>query len=247
MGVWNATPRWYYGRLRAVGSEWCYGAPQVGDLILRDATATHPGVVRRITSVREDERDGRKLWIVEYTAPDADPTTGTDRKAIGFWANVGWLRMPEHYPICAVCNDLMPCKHTVIDVIAEHSSDLMEKFSTPGVCPSCREPVTARQRSITYDRNMHGIGDVTFHLRKKCIHSAYDYDRAVHADDGHYRLTCPGTAHKGLDEHGLPVTYCSLPDCRGANRKHANYGFWIAAYLPCPEGYHRAPDFGDAS
>ncbi|QLF84212.1 hypothetical protein SEA_PYTHEAS_72 [Gordonia phage Pytheas] len=239
-------PLWRYGRLQAMGVEWTYRAPEVGELVIRDATQTHPGVPRRIVSVREDERDGRKVWIIEHVALDASPTTGTDRKSIGFWGSVGWPRIDEHYPICGTCRDLMPCQHVVIDTIATQSSDTFERYNTPGVCPACREPVTSRQQLISFSRNLHGFGAVTFHLRKKCRHSACDYDVAVHEEDGDYQLTCPGTSRSGLDDNGMRVTYCTEPDCRGADRRHRRDEFWTAAYLPRPDGYHRSPEVGDS-
>ncbi|WP_139179959.1 hypothetical protein [Gordonia westfalica] len=79
----------------------------------------------------------------------------------------------------------------VIDTIAEHSGKTFERYGTPGVCPSCQEPVTRRQRVITFERNLYGLGTVTFHLREKCRHAAFEYDREVHRDDGEFELTCP--------------------------------------------------------
>lgn len=234
-------PLWRHNRLQAVGVEWTYRAPEVGDLVVRDATQTHPGVVRRIVKVRDDVREDRAVWIIEHVDLDAEPTT-SERKSAGFWADVGWPRMDAHYPICGTCRDLMPCQHVVIDRIAQHSGETFERHNMPGVCPSCREPVTHRQQAITFDRNLYALGPVTFHLRKKCRPLACDYDRAVHHDDGLYELTCPGSARRGYDEHGRPVTYCTEQDCRGADRDHRGSGFWIAAYLPQPDGYHRAPD-----
>ncbi len=128
----------------------------------------------------------------------------------------------------------MPCQHVVIDTIAEHSGKTFERYGTPGVCPSCQEPVTRRQRVITFERNLYGLGTVTFHLREKCRHAAFEYDREVHRDDGEFELTCPGSARRGLDENGLPVTYCTEPDCRGADRKHHGYGFWTAGVSATP-------------
>ncbi|AOE44342.1 hypothetical protein SEA_EYRE_62 [Gordonia phage Eyre] len=240
---WFLKPLWRHNRLQAVGSEWTYRAPQVGELVVRDATQTHPGVVRRIVNVRDDVRDGRPVWIIEHVALDAESTT-SERKSAGFWAHVGWPRMDDHYPICGVCRDLMPCQHVVIDTIADHSGKTFDRYNTPGVCPSCCEPVTHRQRSITFDRNLYALGPVTFHLRKTCRPEANDYDRAVHHEDGRYELTCPGSARRGYDESGSPVTYCTESDCRGADRDHQGSGFWIAAYLPRPDGYHRSPEGG---
>lgn len=232
------SPLWRHGRLQAFGVAWSWGAPEVGDLMVCGATETEPGSPRRIVSVVESERGGRAAWIVEHTALDAEPTT-SDRTTIGFWHDIGWPRRPEHFPVCARCRELMPCQHAVIDRIATHSAEEMERFSDPSVCPACREPITLRQKTITFDRNLHGFGTVTFHLRKKCAGAARVYDRDVHREDGDFQLICPGAFRSGVDENGQPVAYCTELHCRGTERHHLRGAYHIAGYISHPDGYYR--------
>lgn len=232
------SPLWRRGLLQAFGVSWSRRAPEVGDLMVAGATDTKAGSPRRIVSVVESERDDRAAWIVEHTALDAEPTT-SERAAIGFWQNVGWPRLPEHFPICGRCHELMPCQHVVIDHIATHSADEMERFSDPSICPACLEPVTLRQKAITFDRNLHGFGTVTFHLRKKCVADARVYDRNLHREDGDFQLNCPGAFRSGVDEDGVPVTYCTELHCRGADRHHMRGGIHIAGYINHPDGFYR--------
>lgn len=235
---------WRHGRVQAYGAEWSHRPPTVGSLLVVDATDRSPGTPRRIASVREDVREDRDCWIVEHVAVDEDRYTG-HREAIGFWRDVGWPSLSEHYPICGTCRGLMPCEHAIIDKIAQYGAEKFARFSDPTACPACQEPITLRQKTITFDRNLHGIGTVSFHLRKRCLESAMSYDQLVHREDGNYQLVCPGAHYRGLDSDGTPVTYCSLPDCRGAGRRGLRGGMQVAAYLPHPDGFHRSPEVDD--
>lgn len=81
-----------------------------------------------------------------------------------------WHELPEHYPVCRICDELMPCRHVVAEHHGKVALDRMARYETPGVCPSCRQPVTVRQASRTFEPNLHVPGGppVTFHLRKAC-------------------------------------------------------------------------------
>lgn len=234
-------PRWRGGALVAFGSQMCHTAPRVGDLVIREATQTRPGVPRRIASVREDTRDGRRVWIIEHTPIDDEPATSA-RESTGFWQDVGWPRLPEHYPVCAKCHDLMPCEHSVIDTIAKQNAEKLDRFADPNVCPACREVITHRQKVIVFQTNLHGLSTVAFHTRRKCIREAREYDRQVHHQDGEYQLNCPGAFRGGLDSDGLPVSYCTEEHCRGQRMHHMRGGWWQNAYIEQPDGYHRVED-----
>lgn len=219
----------------AMGSIHMLKAPQVGQLVVIGATATSPGYPRRIASVANGERDGRPYWAIEHTDPEAEATTGA-RTSIGYWKDRGWSHLPEHHPICGACRKLLPCEHVVIETIAAASTKTMNRFSTPGVCPQCQEPVTTRQASHTFDKNLHGLAAVTFHLRQSCRSAAYDYDQRLHADDGKNELTCPGSSWIRYTEDRHRIFYCSEEACRGVDRRHLNdLGAFATGTIP--EGY----------
>ncbi|SDT85311.1 hypothetical protein SAMN04488548_11841 [Gordonia westfalica] len=42
ISTYLSRPRWRHNRLQAMGVQWTYRAPEVGELVIRDATQTHP-------------------------------------------------------------------------------------------------------------------------------------------------------------------------------------------------------------
>ncbi|WP_336794169.1 hypothetical protein [Gordonia malaquae] len=242
------TPRWRGELLVAYGLDWTPFPPQVGDLTVAGATRTRPGHPRRIAAVYDRvSEDGREYWLIEHVGLDDDLATA-DRVSVGFWCAGGWPRLPEHYPVCGTCRELMPCMHSVVDAIASDGVEKLERFADPSVCPACREVITLRQKTVMFDRNLHGFGIVVFHARKKCIGGAWVYDRELHDGDGQYQLHCPGRFYGGVGADGKKVGYCSEEHCRGIDMRHMQGGFWTAGQLDCPDGYFpiadRPPDAG---
>jgi hypothetical protein len=110
--------------------------------------------------------------------------------------------------------------------VAEKSAKNMARFETPGVCPACSEPVSARQKSITFDGNVEipGGAPVTYHVgRGGCRGEAARYEeRWVQADPDGRRtsLTCPGR----VINHNDGTYECSeLTECRGPTANHHWY------------------------
>jgi hypothetical protein len=84
----------------------------------------------------------------------------------------------EHWPACGKCHEPTPCREVVADQMIEQASRQLERWSTPGVCPNCEEPVSARQRSQTFRENLRVPGGppVTFHVgRGGCAYAARQY------------------------------------------------------------------------
>lgn len=101
--------------------------------------------------------------------PDPVRAAATDRHFS--WPNrCIWYELPEHYPVCRLCSELVPCRHVVLEHQGKVALDRMDRYDMPGVCPACKGPVTQRQASRTFDVNLHVPGGppVTFHLRKAC-------------------------------------------------------------------------------
>lgn len=137
---------------------------------------------------------------------------------VGFRVPVSAYRPFETYrngrvPLCSCCGHPWPCLEADQQAWAKKELQRAEREMRlmPGCCPSCEEPVTSRQKSITFGgpnvRNPLAEGP-TFHLRRKCRHDAQRYEEAwVSAEPGRSRslltLTCAGTVivhHDGTAE-----------------------------------------------
>ena len=164
--------------------------------------------------------------------PVETPTTGDprDRDAdlvVGVqpWVSTLAFYPDEHYPICATCYEPLPCREQMAEVVAAGSARRMGRYETPGICPSCAEPVTARQESRTFADNLEVIGGppVTFHLRRKCRGSAVQYEtRWVAEDPDHRRAvwTCTGR----VLNHNDGTYECSAGNrCSGPRAGHSAY------------------------
>jgi len=116
-------------------------------------------------------------------------------------ASYPWDTLPEHYSICRVCREIPPCTHVHNQaVMAAATKKLDAEMSIiPGLCHACLEPITRRQKSITFEgENLMrpDLGDSTaiFHLRTSCRAQAERYDaRWAAAGQGRRRkLFCAG-------------------------------------------------------
>lgn len=156
----------------------------------------------------------------------------------------GIYLLSERYPVCSHCHELMPCSDTHISAQVEADARRMERFETPGVCPSCMEPVTGRQRSVTFEANLRvPLGPpVTFHTRTRCFEAALRYDEQVADSTGcKPTLSCTGT----LTRHVELTTECSEPECPGADALHARVAHCSGRFCPrChePEPLPADPD-----
>lgn len=114
-----------------------------------------------------------------------------------------WYILPEHYAVCVTCGDLAPCEAHLATLAAREAAAQAEKDMRviPGTCPACNEPITSRQKTITYPGgnvlNPFDPGPVRFHTRRQCLGGAERYEAAwVAADPSRPRsrltLTCKG-------------------------------------------------------
>lgn len=154
-------------------------------------------------------------------------------------------------PLCSCCGHPWPCLEA--DQQAQAAKELRaaerELRLMPGCCPACEEPVTSRQKAITFGgpnvRNPLAEGP-TFHLRRSCYREAARYEEAwVVAEPGRRRslltLHCEGTVivhHDGSGEcFGAEDSDC--PSVYAWHRRH------MACYLQshgcgqgCPKSGH---------
>lgn len=132
----------------------------------------------------------------------------------------------EHYPVCASCQEPLPCRERMAETTARNAAEQMGRFETPGVCPACQKPVSARQKSLTFPDNLEVPGGppVTFHVgRHSCRNSAADYEKRWVAADPERRkatLSCVGKATR----HNDGTYECTkFGDCPGPEAEHAAY------------------------
>jgi hypothetical protein len=126
-----------------------------------------------------------------------------------------------HYPVCSRCSEPVPCREEMAASLSATASAKAARYEISGVCPSCDEPITARQKTITFDENMESIAGppVTFHLRRQCRWDAVKYEQRWAAADPDNRattLSCPGHVQRHVG-----VIACSEdPLCPGAKLPH---------------------------
>lgn len=140
-------------------------------------------------------------------------------------------------PLCSCCNHPWPCRDMTE---AARAADAIKKAERelnliPGCCPACEEPVTSRQKSITFGgpnvRNPLAEGP-TFHLRRACRHAAATYEELwVNDDPGRKRslltLACAGTVI--VHEDGTGECFgADGSDCPSIYARHRAYS---ACYL----------------
>jgi hypothetical protein len=227
-----------------------YGCPEVGDVVAFDHRAWQVIQIRDLPPEHWTDRDRfyarspahkpkavqlRPMRLVNH--PDPVKACSEDR-------HVGSLRVwdwyvypdPEHYPVCACCSEPMPCRAEEARRTAEAAVQKMDRFEVANVCPACREPVTGRQKALTFSENLEVPGGppVTFHLRGKCRYSAAEYEkRWVAADPNRRRhtLSCPGR----LTNHNDGTYDCTeLGDCPGPSPRHVSY-----TMCRCPDCHAR--------
>jgi hypothetical protein len=103
----------------------------------------------------------------------------------------------QHYPVCVICQEPMPCREQMAEKVAAAGAKDFERYTVEGFCPACQEPVSQRQQSRTWEDNavVPGGPPVTFHMRRACWGDANRYEqRWVRLDPTHRKavLTCAG-------------------------------------------------------
>lgn len=136
-------------------------------------------------------------------------------------------------PLCSCCGHPWPCLAADQERQAEKELEAAERELAlmPGCCPACGEPVTSRQRGITFEGpNVRNplASNPTFHLRQQCQGAAARYeDSWVAADPRRKRslltLRCSGTVIVHADGTG---------ECFGADAADG--------YCPSIHARHRA-------
>lgn len=135
------------------------------------------------------------------------------------------IYIDEHYPVCGQCGEPTPCRDRIGLREAEQALQKMDRHETTGVCPSCLEVISDRQKSITFTENLEipGGPPVTFHVgRGNCRYSASAYEKRLVDADSNRRttLSCPGD----VTTHNDGTYDCTADaECRGPDAFHPSY------------------------
>ena len=217
-------------------------ALKAGDLIAVD----HPDFRNKPWRIYEiKQRDERSYEVI--LRPDGELFDFAQyNHVIGIRRNAPIYLLPEHYGLCHTCGELMPCSEVWAERISTESAKQAGRFEVEGICPSCQEPVTARQKSHRFEENLRvPLGPpVTFHARSRCRGGARDYDGAVARATGRDPwLFCEGMLTGHLDNHeectnvtcpSLAVAHrsfamcyvlsakCNRPECWAMNERERN-------------------------
>jgi hypothetical protein len=196
-------------------------------------------------------------------------TASVDIAANNSWSGAQWDVYPPsgRWPQCSCCGEPMPCRAEMEDREVTAGLNLVEKFAKrlPGCCWGCEEPITRRQKSVTYagdNLDLPGGPEARFHTRADCHYYACRYElRWIAVDPRRERvLTYPKCAGI-LVVHGDGSSECrsgtsalggvreSERECRGhLTHDHAahqacyvgdSYFVQLADMPGCPRGCPR--------
>lgn len=149
------------------------------------------------------------------------------------------------WPQCSCCGEPMPCRAAITDAQVQHGMDKLAHLEAkmPGACWACGEPITTRQKAVTYageNLDLPGGPTVKFHTRQKCWFSAEAYEeRWLAANPGQPRIItypyCRGTLITHND--GTGECHDGHPDCQGhLTHTHGNLSSCRFMDGGCPKG-----------
>lgn len=235
--------------------------PSVGDLVAYDRRAWEvtdvtvrdfePGDEDRLRGYRPQYRDEMRPYSVTLRRVHGAPhERENSRQEIGLGVRAFTYGGFDRYangraPLCSCHGEPWPCIEADQQAQAEKEIQRAERELSrmPGCCPACDEPVTSRQRSITFGgpnvRNPLGEGP-TFHLRRKCRSGAAQYEELWVADEpGRKRslltLACEGS----LIVHGDGSAECfgaADSDCPSIYARHRSYSSCYLQSHGCGRG-----------
>jgi hypothetical protein len=148
---------------------------------------------------------------------EANQTLHDGRRTIHFrsWPHRHtWNVLAEPYKTCSCHGHIWPCQEIDRAALAAHDAAKMDRLmatAQPGVCAHCLEPVSTRQKFMTFPEPslfVPGAPGPTFHAgRGACWAAAEEYERGGRlADDPDVvRLaSCPGIRFIH-EAHGMPA------------------------------------------
>ena len=202
----------------------------------------------RIEEIRR--RDKRTILTLRPPGPEFDlaqfnqiisyPTPHSARPGIES-APFGIVVLDEPYPVCSHCGELMPCTEEWVETLVARDIEKTARYQNPAICPACEEPITTRQKTVTFDTNLYvPLGPpVTYHLRQKCLYKAITYEKEVAKATGiDPRLSCSGY----LTLHCLLPDQCTNPTCPGPDARHRGWDAICRSRGMCPQCINLPPE-----
>lgn len=122
-----------------------------------------------------------------------------------------WPILHAPWMTCSCHGQVWPCQEmdqAEAGRVEAEKLDRLMATTTPGVCASCLEPISNRQKPVTFpeeSRLVPGAPGPTFHAgRQACWHAAVMYDEARLRDDPQATrvATCPGVRFIH-EKHGM--------------------------------------------
>lgn len=222
--------------------------PEIGDIVALNRRAwevTHvsdaiptPDEQERLNSYRPEFRAQRQPYHVSLKRlHGAAHKHENDRQEVGFRVRAdAYNPLPVYrngrVPLCSCCSHPWPCLVADQQDYAEKQLKAAEKALRllPGCCPACEEPVTSRQKSITFGgpnvTNPLAEGP-TYHLRSKCRWGAAKYEELWVADEsGRPRSLLTLRCEGHLIVHGDGTGECfgaDGSDCPSLYAQHRSY------------------------
>lgn len=154
---------------------------------------------------------------------DCIDSQGLAHVGVGARQHRPWWGVTKRYPVCSCCGHPWPCMEWDRDRLVAGQAAKTERLldgARPGVCQACREPVRARQKTVTFPEPsllVPGAPGPTYHVaRQQCWIYAVEYEKQhrMAAYPGATRLvSCPGRAF--IHEIGLWVECTAGPACTG--------------------------------
>ncbi|MDF9717371.1 hypothetical protein [Nocardioides sp. ChNu-99] len=236
--------------------------PNVGDLIAVDRRAWHvarvddiadtdlsPDDAATLRTYKEAFRERVRPFRILLRRAHGEPHPAENKRGeASITVPVGYhpgfpTYTSDRVPLCSCCGHPWPC--LLADQEAWAAKELAraerEMQLMPGCCPACNEPVTSRQRSITFAgpnvKNPLAEGP-TFHLRRKCRHGAAAYEELWVADEpGRPRslltLKCAGQVITHRD--GTAECFGAVDsDCPSVFAQHRQYSSCYTQSHGCP-------------
>lgn len=224
-----------------------YGRPVPGDIVRIDYHAWH---VEAVEDLDVESEDGftkpYRVEVLPLSGPAELVPHVADVRKYTSWEVVG-----EHYALCHQCGEVPPCRESERAEFARREAakaDAMMQVLS-GCCPACGEPITTRQKTITFDgpnalNPLDPAPRVVFHARRPCRQRAAEYEgRWVRADPSRRRteLTarCSGTVVVHGDGTGECFGRADGADCPTIYARHRMITACYAASHGCGLGCSR--------
>jgi hypothetical protein len=206
----------------AVGSRvgWRYAVWQVTEVRVRSEVdytdADRQTLTRLLPQVREQRRpytvvlrhERGPVLVDQQFLRTLHDGTATVHISIRAGGSPTWWVMADRYQTCSCHGHPWPCLDYDRDRLVEKAARQFDRDmlgAQPGWCAACGEPITRRQKSLTFPEPsliVPGAPPPEFHTRRDCWYGAVEYERKLRIPtypDAARLVSCPGQAFEHED------------------------------------------------